>query len=52
MSDRRRELIRIMPRIGQLMAEAEGFTVGETDDEILLRSPKLVAEHRRMLVDV
>ena len=52
MSDRRRELLRIMARIEQLMAEAEAITVGETDDEIILRATELLAEHRRMLADV
>jgi hypothetical protein len=41
-----------MPRIEQLMAEAESITIGTSDDEILLRSPKLVAEHGRVLVNV
>ena len=41
-----------MARIEQLMAEAESFAVGETDDEILLRASALLAEHRRMLADV
>jgi hypothetical protein len=52
MSDCRRELIRIMARIEQLMSEAEGITAGNTDDEILRRTSNLLAEHTRMLADV
>jgi len=52
MSDRRRELIRIIVRTEQLIVEAESITAGDTDDEILLRASKLLAEHRQMLADV
>jgi hypothetical protein len=38
MSARGRELLRIMAHIEQPMGEAESITVGETDDEILLRT--------------
>lgn len=41
-----------MVRIEQLMAEAQSITYGETNDAILLRASKLLAEHRRMLADV
>jgi hypothetical protein len=41
-----------MARVDQLIAEAESITVGEADDEILLRASALLAEHRRMLADV
>jgi len=52
MIDRHRELLRIMARIEQLVAEAEEILAGETDDDILLRASKLFAEHKRMLADV
>lgn len=41
-----------MARIEQLMAEAESITIDKTVDEILFRASELLAEHRRMLVDV
>jgi hypothetical protein len=51
-TERRRKLLRIMARIEQLIAEAEDILVGETDDEILLRTSKLLAEQKRMLADM
>ena len=41
-----------MARLEQLMAEAESVLVGESDDDIQLRTSKLLAEHRSMLADV
>ena len=41
-----------MARIEQLIAEAEDILTGETDDDILLRTSRLLAEYQRMLIDV
>ena len=41
-----------MAQIEQLMADAENVLVGDTDDEILLRTSELLADHRQMLADV
>ena len=52
MTDHRRELLRIMVRIEQLIAEAESLNVQEADDEVLLRASRLLAEHTCMLAEV
>ena len=52
MTDRRRELLRIMAQTEQLMAEAESVLAGEIDDKVLLHTSVLLREHRRMLMDV
>ena len=41
-----------MSRIEQLNAEAEDIMADDTDDEILLRTSELLAEHRCMLSEV
>jgi hypothetical protein len=49
---RRHELLCIIARIEQLIAEAGEILAGETDDDVLLRTSKLLAEHNRMLADL
>ena len=44
MTDRRRELLRVMAQTEQLTAEVEAVRVGETDDAILLRTSELLAD--------
>lgn len=48
MTDHRREPLRIVARIEQLMAEVESYT----GQEILLRASRLTADYRRMFAEV
>ena len=41
-----------MSRIEQLIAATKEIMAGDTDDEILLRTSELLAEHRCMLSEV
>jgi hypothetical protein len=48
----RRELLCVMAHIEQLAAEAEKVSIAVHDDEILLRTSALLAEHRSLLTGV
>jgi hypothetical protein len=45
----RRELLAIMARIEQLMAAAETLSIEMPEDDVLLRTSELFAEHKYML---
>ena len=50
--DYRNQLLAIMSRTEQQIAETESLTVEVSDDEILMRASEQVAELRRVLAEV
>ena len=48
----RRKLLALQAHVEQLIAEAEALSVGLTDDDILLRVSKQLAELRSALAEV